>query len=369
MLRLFSLLSFAAVALVAGCGGSGSGSSGSDAACADFRYQEDAQAAYANGAKQLDGDHDGIACESLPHRSAGGVGGSGGTGGTPVPPAPAYNLMSALGEVIALIPVSAGQYTMSWWGPFGSVVNVGPLSGATSGTVTQVANGFVGVRYGAESSNHLLPAWSSHGRSQQDVGVGGIGFIPLNRTVTAMSGIYRAIGQTCQQGGSPCTPVVGTLVLSDNGILSVCANQDASRGPCTAPLVLPVTRNASDPEGIFVVGHITARMLSSFAGSMAVSYQDVYASADNPNPIFKRTTWFGVLYGFGNLAPLGASTFQGFANSGMLVNSSANSWTLEDNVPMSGFRSDASGRLVLRGANGQLISWSPEDGLQTFVER
>ena len=104
-------------------------------------------------------------------------------------------------------------------------------------------------------------------------------------------------------------------------------------------------------------------------GSLAVSYQDVYASAGNPNPKFMRTTWFGVLYGPDNLAPLGVASFEGFANSGMLMNSPANSWALQDNVPMSGFRRDASGRLVLRGTSGQLITWSPEDGLQTFVQR
>lgn len=49
------------------CGGAG-GSSGSDAVCADFRYQEDAQAAFRSGATQLDRDKDGIACEDLPKR-------------------------------------------------------------------------------------------------------------------------------------------------------------------------------------------------------------------------------------------------------------------------------------------------------------
>lgn len=367
MLRLFRLLGFAAAALVAGCGGGGSG--GSDAVCADFRYQEDAQAAYSSGARQLDGDSDGIACESLPHRPTGNTGGTGGNGGgTSVPPAPAYNLMSALGEVTVLTPAGSGLYAMSVWGPFESVADPGPLGYTTSGTVTQVSNSFIGVRYGAKSSD-LLPSWSSHGPSLQGDGVGGIGFTPVNRTLFTMSGIYRAIGQTCPQGRSPCKPVVGTLMVIDNGTIWVCVNQDANTGQCTAPLVLPVTRDASEPEGMFTVGHVTARMLSSFTGSLAVSYQDIYASPSNPSPTFTRTTWFGVLYGPDNLTPLGAATFEGFANAGMLMNSPASSWALQDNVPMSGFRSDAAGRLVLSGTNGQLITWSAEGGLQTFVHR
>lgn len=365
MLRYFRLLGLAAAVLVVGCGGGAS--SGSDAVCADFRYQEDAQAAYASGARQLDGDNDGIACESLPRRptsSSGGTGGTGGTGGgTAVPPAPAYNLMSALGEVTALTPAGSGQYAMSVWGPFESVADAGPLGRTTSGSVTLVSNSFIGVRYGAKSSD-LLPSWSNHGG-----GSGGIGIVPINRTLFSMSGIYRAIGQTCQQGRSPCTPVVGTLMVIDNGTMWVCVNQDANTGQCTTPLVLPVTRDASDPEGMFIVGHVTARMLSSFTRSLAVSYQDVYASASNPFPTFSRTTWFGVPYGPDNLSPLGAATFEGFAKGGTLMNSPGNNWALKDNVPMSGFRRDASGRLVLTGTSGLLITWSPEDGLQAFVQR
>jgi len=34
--------------------------------CSDFRRQEDAQDAYNEGAKQLDGNNNGIACENLP---------------------------------------------------------------------------------------------------------------------------------------------------------------------------------------------------------------------------------------------------------------------------------------------------------------
>lgn len=34
--------------------------------CADFRTQAEAQRAFTAGAKALDGDHDGVACERLP---------------------------------------------------------------------------------------------------------------------------------------------------------------------------------------------------------------------------------------------------------------------------------------------------------------
>jgi hypothetical protein len=62
-----SALLLASLVLYA-CGGGGNGSANSDARCSDFIYQEDAQSAYNSGATQLDGDNDGVACESLPHR-------------------------------------------------------------------------------------------------------------------------------------------------------------------------------------------------------------------------------------------------------------------------------------------------------------
>lgn len=276
--------------------------------------------------------------------------------------------MSSLGEVTVLRPTGAGQYAMSFWGSFGSVADAGPIGYSTSGSTTQVASNFIGVRFGAKSSD-LLPAWSSHGPTPLDVGVDGIGFVPTSRTLSSAAGAYRAIGQACQQGLSPCKPVFGTFEVLDSGVIRVCVSQDVTATQCVAPLVLPVTRDASDPDGVFMVGHITARMLLSSTGSVALSYQDAYDSPLNPNPTFTRTTWFGVPYGTAELTPLAGLTFEGFANAGHLTSTPATGWSLQDNVPLSGFRSDASGRLVLKGSNGPLVTWSPEGGLQTFVQR
>lgn len=41
-----------------------------DATCPTFTWQQDAQAAYLAGARQLDGDNDGIACEDRPGKPA-----------------------------------------------------------------------------------------------------------------------------------------------------------------------------------------------------------------------------------------------------------------------------------------------------------
>src|SRR4051812_11657057 len=68
-LRQLGVLSVVLVGLISGCGGGG-GAPEDSAQCSNFTYQEDAQAAFAAGATQLDADKDGIACESLPSRTA-----------------------------------------------------------------------------------------------------------------------------------------------------------------------------------------------------------------------------------------------------------------------------------------------------------
>lgn len=59
----FILTAFA-ISTLAACGGGG-GDDYSKLTCANFGTQAAAQDAYNKGAKQLDGDGDGIACENL----------------------------------------------------------------------------------------------------------------------------------------------------------------------------------------------------------------------------------------------------------------------------------------------------------------
>ena len=59
-------MSLMACSVLAGCGGgSDSGDDYSNLTCSNFGSQASAQDAYNKGAKQLDGDNDGRACENL----------------------------------------------------------------------------------------------------------------------------------------------------------------------------------------------------------------------------------------------------------------------------------------------------------------
>src|SRR3954471_6678191 len=62
------------LAVVAAFAGAGSAQAQTDFNCSDFLYQEDAQAHLLPGDPfGLDADHDGVACDGLPHRPAGPV--------------------------------------------------------------------------------------------------------------------------------------------------------------------------------------------------------------------------------------------------------------------------------------------------------
>lgn len=63
------------VLILSGCGG-GDGDHRTEKDCSDFATQEDAQEYFlsnggspSNNVDGLDDDHDGVACESLPHRA------------------------------------------------------------------------------------------------------------------------------------------------------------------------------------------------------------------------------------------------------------------------------------------------------------
>jgi hypothetical protein len=143
----------------------------------------------------------------------------------------------------------------------------------------------------------------------------------------------------------------------------VCSGVDLSVSACSSPLVMNITRNASEPLGMFQAGHASAKLLASSTGSLAVSYQSAYGVGS-----YTRTTWFGVASWASSLVALN-STFSGFDASGALISSPASGWALQSNSPLAGFRRDSAGRLLLRGTDGLLITWSPESGLQAFVQR
>lgn len=127
---LIQSFAFSAALGLTACGGGGGGGDGnsSKVTCADFTYQEDAQAYFnANNAKQLDADNDGRACEALPNRPA------------PVPapaPAPASTAeglwigSTSTARTVTGIVLDNGTYWVLYSSPNNSAVIAGAVQGS-----------------------------------------------------------------------------------------------------------------------------------------------------------------------------------------------------------------------------------------------
>lgn len=197
------------IAAVSACGGGG-GSDG-DKDCGDFAYQEDAQAWHAShpGAG-LDGDHDGLACESLPHKPSGSSGGGGSS----------TSLQSVVifdvGGKVSYVQRQAGNYTVSYRSldsSGGFSANGSPLSGGGFALDSISGREYV-LSFGGPEGwpahnvrfNETAYAWPAANFS------GGL--------ASSLGGTYNFMGKRC----SPtCSSAFGQLSVDISGrSLSVC---------------------------------------------------------------------------------------------------------------------------------------------------
>lgn len=168
-----------------GCGGGASGDP-SKAVCADFRYQEDAQAYFrSNNATQLDGDRDGIACESLPRR----------------PPATASTTAEGLwtgttstARTITGVVLDNGTY----WVLYSAPNNNSVIAGAVQGTGTSAGGSFSssdGRDFNLEGQGINSTTVSASYFAKQSLN-GSISYPALNQIVTFSSAYNAAYDQT-----------------------------------------------------------------------------------------------------------------------------------------------------------------------------
>lgn len=231
--RAVSVSALLVLLTVASCGGGGGGSSGGQSAtntarCSDFIYQEDAQAAYRAGQTQLDGDNDGIACESLPHRP--------GSPSTPATPSTA---------------ITQGVYT-------------GTLTGSTSTQFQLLAleNGDAWALYGVPSGASFFVRGFMQGRVAQSgttLGPSAVQDFGVNPPVTgAITGTITA------------SAVSGTVVLNGAAIsFSGTPPASSTYNYNTAPILTDIVGNwtLSGLDGTSASVSIGSN--GSFAGSNA----------------------------------------------------------------------------------------------------
>jgi hypothetical protein len=320
-----------AVAIIMGaCGGGASG----DRDCSDFTYQEDAQA-WHNGhpGDRLDGDRDGVACESLPRRPS----------PAPSSPAPApttsrhMTLVDAKGSAHDLDRYSAGGFAtrMRSLGPTStSVANSGPLGASQTGGRWNLANGdhqwyeagSVAVTQAALTSASGL--WASYG----------LAFVGAQPDALP-SATYRVLGHSCSGAAAlrQCTVVYGTLRVTASGTIRFCPAGEMSE-TCTGGVVDTVT--------------LTSRR---FQGSLG-GYLALDSNGQRHLAYSYRADREVALYGVRDVAVAsGAAPQTRYATVeddqiGVSTAPAFSGWLMNTNSPLVGFQRDAQGRMVLRSS-------------------
>ena len=351
----------AAMAL-AGCGGAGDSSS--DAVCADFQYQEDAQAGFNAGAKQLDGDNDGIACESLPHRPAG-SGGSG-SGGSSYPP---YDLFLGQGT-LALLRPAFGAYSLSFSSFDSSGGATGPLAVTSGSGASQVAIDSLTVRY-ATTSDGTLVSW---GPAQNGgPASSGIGLTDGDAaSIADLAGTYKVLGQRCVSGTTNCRATFATVRIDASGQFEFCpeAAFSASCSGIDRRTMSSLSTGLGTTNNVWSLGGYSSNFLvgSRARHTLAFTYENWYLDGSLKRVTTDHFVFFGQRDDVTTSTTATLSTMVGFDNGGVLRSAvpAASAWAVNVGQPVAGFFSDASGSMYLRSTTGQLVSWSTAEGLRLY---
>lgn len=328
-----------------GCGGGSK-----DSVCSDFTYQQDAQAAYNGGARQLDGDNDGVACESLPSRPSSGTGGGQTGGSQSLPP---YDLFSAQGVLSKLRP-AFGAYSLEYALPSGGGgLATGPLSVASAGGGSQVSSSSLSVRYSVTSEGNLV-SWTKLSNATGATGLG----LPAGEvsSLASLDGIYRLLGQRCTTAGT-CSVAYGSARLTNNGQFEICLSSEYS-STCGALDRRTLTNTGNHTWSFSGSGTLIG---SARERTVAITLQSTAGS--------DRYTFFGHRedVAVSALSTIGAMV--GFDPDGNLSRGApaASAWAVSANRPLPGMFADPSGNIYLRSSTGQLVSWSSSEGLRVYL--
>ncbi|UIF88442.1 excalibur calcium-binding domain-containing protein (plasmid) [Cupriavidus necator] len=352
-------LAATSLVLLSGCGGEG----GDDAKCSDFRYQEDAQQAYRAGAKQLDGDKDGIACESLPHRPS--------QPSQPSTPTTSYTsktFLTAHGTLIELAARSGG-YSFSYADVNGGAGGAtGPVAESAAGGGQEVSAVGRAVRYYRTSDGFLLawaPALGSLGPAP-GVGVEATG---SPAALSDIAGTYKVLGQRCLSDTSTCNSVAATARISSNGALRLCIGAEYS-DTCTPGIsrtLSPANTILSTTNAWSVGSSGESLVVSATRGTIAFSYRDVQLDTSQQPISTDNFTFFGQRDNFtANTVP--SASMLSFDVNGQVKATvpDANGWAVGANKPLQGFFQDGAGNTYLQSTTGQLVTWTVGSGMQIY---
>ncbi|RYF42838.1 MAG: hypothetical protein EOO25_05355 [Comamonadaceae bacterium] len=340
-MRFFLLLILAALAAC--------GNIYEDDRCTDFRYQEDAQEAYDKGARQLDPDGNGKACEELPARPL------------PVPITQAdfvfFNgtgtgfVADADGDRVSLLSESLSSGA--------AVTGSAAISPRDLGDgVRELArsDGVV-LRY-ASGAGGALAGWTA--ATALDPSTTGLGF-PVSdlADLSQLAGDWKLLGQRCVPGAFSCSLAVATMRIASNGTVDICVSSEFSTNCASRERrTLKASALATNLWSLGATGEL-------LAGSRSLGTIALHLRSGQGNFSFAGQSEAQTLRS--SDAPASALWFD--ATGRVQTEVPALPRPATANRPLAGFYQDSVGNTFLRAASGQVLTWTVGTGLRQQLTR
>lgn len=315
-----------------------------DDRCTDFQYQEDAQEAYDKGARQLDADGNGKACEELPAR--------------PIPvPVTLVDFVFFGGAGTGLVATAGGgKYTLA----SESISSGAAVTSSTAITPRELGGGAselarsdgAVLRY-AGAAGGALVGWKA--ATNLEPSATGLGF-PVSdlADVSQLAGDWKVLGQRCEPGAFSCSLAVATLRIATNGTVDICVASEFSTNCANRERrTLRASTLAANLWSLGSTGELLAgsRTLGTLAFHLR-SNQGNFSFAGQSEAQTLRSTD----------APSSAVWFDAAGRLQTEVPALPRPATA--NRPLAGFYQDGVGNTFLRSGSGQVLAWTVGSGLR-----
>ena len=320
-----------------------------DDRCTDFKYQEDAQEAYGKGARQLDPDGNGKACEELPARPV------------PVPVTLAdFVFFSGAGTGFAA-QAGGDKYTLlSESISSGTAVTI-----STAITPRDLGNGAseltrsdgVVLRYAAGAGG-TLAGWTA--ATNLDPSATGLGF-PVSdlADLSQLAGDWKVLGQRCVPAAFSCSLAVATLRIASSGTVDICVSSEFSTNCANRERrTLKASGLAANLWTLGGTGELLAgsRTMGTIAFHLRSGQGNFSFAGQNEGQTLRSTD-----------APASALWFD--ATGKVQTEVPALPRSAVANRPLAGFYQDSVGNTFLRASSGQVLTWTAGTGLRHQLAR
>lgn len=320
-----------------------------DDRCTDFKYQEDAQEAYGKGARQLDADGNGKACEELPARPVpvpvtlvdfvffGGAG----TGFAAQAGGDTFTLRSESISSGAAVTTSAAIAPRDLGGGASELAR-------SDAVVLRYAAGAGGASAGWTAATNLDPSATGLGFPVSDLA-----------DLSQLAGDWKVMGQRCVPAAFSCSLAVATLRIASNGTVDICVGSEFSTTCANRERrTLKASGLATNLWNLGNTGELLAGLRTQGSLSFLLrNNQGNFSFAGQAEVQTLRSTD----------APSSALWFDPAGRLQTEVPDLPRSAV--SNRPLAGFYQDSVGNTFLRSESGQVLTWTVGSGLRHQLAR